>query len=156
MIHPQFRGAARMFQENGYCATRYVLLWTGLVSSGIAANTCVPDLIVGAKYPHLPRSARIEGVVRLSLTIAPDGKVADTKRLSGHVLLTKFVESELREWRFPSRGDCTTIEIQWIFTLKGTRVHLDRIEERFVFRTPNTVEIISEMPIMRRTESEVR
>jgi len=113
---------------------------------GLSADLCSPDVIVGANYPREARGARIEGIVRISLLITADGRVIGTTAASGHPVLRKFVESELREWRFPSANKCSAVEMQWIFKLNGYCEHAPNCKERFLFKSPNIVELTSEMP----------
>jgi TonB family protein len=119
-------------------------------SLALSADFCAPVQIVGAKYPENARSARIEGLVRVSLSIAADGTVASMRVESGHAVLVRFVESEVREWKFPRQdagiGNCRAIKMNWVFNLGGYCDYRPHCKEKFVFKYPNTVVLTSEIP----------
>ena len=48
----------------------------------------------------MARQLRITGRVEVSITIEPDGKVADVKIVSGNPVLTKPCARVVSEWRF--------------------------------------------------------
>lgn len=49
-------------------------------------------------YPELARRMKLSGVVKLELTIAPDGKVKSVKVLGGHPLLADAAMDAVRRW----------------------------------------------------------
>ena len=49
-------------------------------------------------YPSIAKDARIQGTVRLSAIIAPDGTVKDLKVISGSPLLTDSAVNAVRQW----------------------------------------------------------
>ena len=51
-------------------------------------------------YPAIAQSARIQGVVILEVTIAPDGAVADAKILRSIPLLDDAAVEAVRQWKF--------------------------------------------------------
>lgn len=61
-------------------------------------------------YPTLARAANISGVVSFTLSVAPDGTVADFQVVDGHPLLRKAVETELLKWRFQPEAVGRSVE----------------------------------------------
>jgi protein TonB len=66
----------------------------GDVEAGRLAHEIVPT------YPPLAKSARIEGVVHLSATIAPDGSVKELRVLSGQPLLVGAAVDAVKQWTY--------------------------------------------------------
>lgn len=52
-------------------------------------------------YPPLAKSSKIEGVVRVYVTVDEGGKVIDVLRSEGPVLLRRAAEDASRQWKFP-------------------------------------------------------
>src|SRR5579863_7837563 len=65
---------------------------------------------VEPEYPDLARKMRITGTVRISATVAPDGRVRETKVLGGSPLLSVEAENAVKRWRFED-GPKETVEI---------------------------------------------
>lgn len=53
-------------------------------------------------YPGLARTMKLSGVVRLSVDVAPNGKVVSAQVLGGHPLLAQVAVDAVRQWRFES------------------------------------------------------
>jgi TonB family protein len=66
-------------------------------------------------YPVLARQANISGVVRVEVTVAPDGNVKDPKVLGGHPLLVGAALDALKKWRFEPAAQETTGTIEFKF-----------------------------------------
>ena len=59
-------------------------------------------------YPAIALKMRIEGTVKMDVTIDPDGSVADVKVLSGHQLLASAAQEAVKKWRYePGEGKST-------------------------------------------------
>ena len=59
-------------------------------------------------YPAIASKMRIEGTVKLDVTIDPDGSVEDVKVVSGHQLLTAAAIEAVKKWRYePGEGKST-------------------------------------------------
>lgn len=52
----------------------------------------------GPEYPPLARQARIQGTVRLRITVNPEGRVAATQSVAGHPLLVPAAVEAVRKW----------------------------------------------------------
>jgi protein TonB len=55
---------------------------------------------VQPSYPELARRARVAGDVVIACTIAPDGRVADARVVSGPPLLDAAALAAVRQWRY--------------------------------------------------------
>ena len=70
-------------------------------------------LRVDPSYPTLARNQRVEGTVRLNVTIAADGSVRGVAVLDGPRLLVDAAEKAVLRWRYsPTLLDGKPIEVQ--------------------------------------------
>src|SRR5271163_3695703 len=68
---------------------------------------------VNPEYPKLARAQRVEGTVRLNMTIGADGVVHSVTVLGGPLLLIRAAEEAVRQWRYsPTLLDGKPIEVQ--------------------------------------------
>jgi len=51
-------------------------------------------------YPALAKQARIQGVVRFTITIGKDGTVQDIQLISGHPLLVSTAQNAVSQWQY--------------------------------------------------------
>jgi protein TonB len=64
-------------------------------------------------YPELARNERVEGTVRLNVTVGVDGAVRSVALLGGPRLLVDAAEAAVRQWRYtPSTVDGRPVEFQ--------------------------------------------
>jgi len=66
-------------------------------------------------YPEVARRLRLTGVVKVQVTIAPDGKIKETKILGGHPIFVNSVEQTLKEWKYAPSGGETTTQLEFTF-----------------------------------------
>jgi protein TonB len=66
----------------------------GDVQAARLKNEVVPS------YPPIAKAARVEGIVRLSAAIAPNGIVENLRVLSGNPLLTEAAEKAVKQWTY--------------------------------------------------------
>ena len=52
------------------------------------------------EYPALAKQARLQGVVRLAVLIAPDGRVIDLYTISGEPVLAEAAVEAVRKWEY--------------------------------------------------------
>ena len=64
-------------------------------------------------YPQVARQMRVTGTVRLEATVAPDGKVRDTKVLGGSPLLVQEAVTAVKKWKYEeaSKESVETVEV---------------------------------------------
>lgn len=68
---------------------------------------------VNPEYPKFARAQRVEGTVRLNVTIGEDGVVRGVAILGGPLLLTRAAEDAVRQWRYsPTLLDGKPIAVQ--------------------------------------------
>ncbi len=68
---------------------------------------------VKPSYPEVARQLHITGTVRLEATVAPDGKVRDTRVLGGSPLLAQEASDAVKKWKYEDAPKETveTVEI---------------------------------------------
>lgn len=61
-------------------------------------------------YPPLARQARVQGTVRFTVVINPDGTVKSIELVSGHPLLVQPAMDAVRQYKYaPASGEQTTL-----------------------------------------------
>ena len=66
-------------------------------------------------YPEVLRIRSIGGTVRLGVTIAPSGKVADVEILGGDAVLGQAAATAVLQWKYAPAPSQTTIEVTLTF-----------------------------------------
>jgi TonB family protein len=68
--------------------------------------------MVRPEYPPLARQARIQGVVKFEVILAPDGSLMNAFVLAGHPLLVPAAQEAVRQWQWqPTLLNGTPVEI---------------------------------------------
>jgi len=125
-----------------------------LFVASVPAADWFPVRLEALRYPPLGYQARIEGMVRLRLTLDERGEVSHVDIVSGHPVLARAAEDNIKLWSFtilcknsdhPSR----TIEFTYDFRLDGTVA--SNPNTRFRYEHPYRVVAIS--PALRWTPS---
>lgn len=70
---------------------------------------------VAPAYPTLARQMNISGVVKVQVTVAPNGSVKATKVVGGHPLLANAALDALKKWRFEAASEETTGIVEFKF-----------------------------------------
>jgi TonB family protein len=86
------------------------------VPSGAVENRSIKTRVAPV-YPEIAKRMKISGEVRLEVTVDPEGKVTDVKKLSGNTMLSAAAEDAVRKWRFEPGVDTATVEVTLNFTL---------------------------------------
>ena len=55
---------------------------------------------IAPSYPELARKMNLAGVVKLEITVAPNGTVKDTKVIGGNPILVNAAVDAVKKWRF--------------------------------------------------------
>jgi len=88
------------------------LFAVGLLLFGGWSLTCVPlawgqDLVnrktkskVAPTYPELAKNMNIMGVVKVDITVAPNGTIKNAKLIGGHPVLANAALDAVRKWRY--------------------------------------------------------
>lgn len=72
---------------------------------------------VAPVYPEIAKRMRIGGMVRLEVTVSPEGKVVGVKTLSGNRMLSSAAEEAVKQWRFATGSEESTETIEMNFAL---------------------------------------
>jgi TonB family protein len=100
----------------------FVLIVCGIVGAQVNAEPQLKRAEL-TMYPVLAREARIEGTVKLSFAINPDGSVAEVQALSGHPMLKTAAIANVETWRFrPGDGKGKPQTTELVFKLSGKGV----------------------------------
>lgn len=70
---------------------------------------------VAPVYPALARQMNISGVVKVQITVAPNGTVKTTKLVGGHPLLANAAIDAVKKWRFENGAEDTTGIVEFKF-----------------------------------------
>jgi protein TonB len=66
-------------------------------------------------YPELAKRMNIVGVVKVQITVAPNGSVKNAKVLGGHPVLANAALDAVKQWRFETGPAETTGIVQFRF-----------------------------------------
>jgi protein TonB len=53
-----------------------------------------------ASYPEIARKLNLSGVVKLEITVAPNGNVKDTKVIGGNPILVNAAVDAVKKWKY--------------------------------------------------------
>jgi len=70
---------------------------------------------VSPTYPELARKMNLTGVVKLEVTVAPNGTVKDTKVIGGNPILVNAATDAVKKWRFEAANDESTQVVEFKF-----------------------------------------
>ena len=73
---------------------------------------------VPSTYPEIAKRMRIEGVVKMSVTVDAEGRVLDVKTISGNRTLSIAAEEAVRKWKFEPGAGVTTVDVSMNFALQ--------------------------------------
>jgi TonB family protein len=62
---------------------------------------------VVSQYPELARSMRIDGTVKVLVTVAPDGHCTLARVIGGHPVLAKAAVDAIQKWKWSSNPEET-------------------------------------------------
>ncbi|MGH9550449.1 MAG: energy transducer TonB [Terriglobales bacterium] len=101
------------------CRVLGLLLLALLSTASIAAqNTAtVRKLVykVAPKYPRELKQNAIGGVVRLSISISPNGSVGKISAIGGNPILVDAATLAVKQWKYVTADHPTTTEVQLDF-----------------------------------------
>lgn len=67
------------------------------------------------EYPELARKMNIQGLARVLLTVAPEGKVTAVKELGGNPVLVAALVEAVKKWKYEASDRESTIEVRFEF-----------------------------------------
>lgn len=86
--------AVGLLLMGGWAATNAPLSWGQEEIARKVKSKVAPG------YPDLAKRMNITGVVRIQLTVAPNGLIKDAKLLGGHPVLGSAALDAVRKWRY--------------------------------------------------------
>src|SRR5712692_4018984 len=98
-----------------FCLITIVLLSSAAVSGQTAPSPRKLIYKVIPKYPQELKQNEIGGVVRLSISINPNGSVARVSTIGGHPVLVDAATVAVRQWKYVPADHTTTTEVQLNF-----------------------------------------
>jgi TonB family protein len=104
------RGSIRLCQAVALALLLSLALPARAEERGIKAR-------VAPVYPEIAKRMRISGVVRVQVTVDPDGKVIDAKAINGNRALCTAAEDAVRRWRFVPADAQSTVTVDITFAL---------------------------------------
>ena len=72
---------------------------------------------VAPTYPEIAKRMHISGVVKVAVTVAPDGSVSATRAVSGNRMLSDAAEQAVHKWKFASAAEESIVEVEINFAL---------------------------------------
>jgi TonB family protein len=70
---------------------------------------------VEPEYPRVLKKMEIGGVVRLRVTIKPDGSVQSSEVLGGNPILATEAQKAVAQWKFAAASATSTTEVKVLF-----------------------------------------
>jgi TonB family protein len=70
---------------------------------------------VAPSYPELARRMSLRGVVRVQVTVAPDGTVKNATLVGGHPVLANAALDAVKKWRYETRKEESTGIVEFRF-----------------------------------------
>jgi TonB family protein len=70
---------------------------------------------VPPEYPELARRLNVKGTARISVTVAADGRVTNTKELGGNPLLLDALIRAVKKWKYEPAAKESVIEVKFDF-----------------------------------------
>jgi TonB family protein len=100
-----------------------ILLWNTLAVPPASSQTTQSQstarklkVSVPPEYPELARKMNIQGVARVLLTVASDGRVVGVKELGGNPVLVASLVQAVHKWKYESADRESEIEVRFEFT----------------------------------------
>lgn len=96
------------------------MLVLAAMSTALVAGQNTPTLRklvykVAPKYPRELKQNAIGGVVRLAISIGPNGSVGKIAPLGGNPILVDAATLAVRQWKYVPSDHSTTVEVQLDF-----------------------------------------
>ncbi len=69
------------------------------------------------EYPELAKRLNIRGIVRIEITVAPDGTVKEVKELGGNPVLVESLVRAVKKWKYEPAAKESVFEVKYEFNL---------------------------------------
>lgn len=70
-------------------------------------------------YPELAKRMHVEGTVKVTATVGPDGSVLSATTVSGNKMLAPAAEDAVKRWKFASGAGQANVDIDINFQLSN-------------------------------------
>jgi TonB family protein len=108
-------------------------------------HACVTRL-ESLAYPDFAREGGIQGTVEVDIKISAPGKVVVASAASGHPVLRRACEQNVRKWEFSSSPEAERqMRITYEFVLEEPKTYY-KPETRTAWNLPARVRVISTLP----------
>jgi TonB family protein len=119
-------------------------IFLALCAVSLAAETperCVMSMGIPA-YPRLAEQARIEGTVKVGITVDEAGAVVKATGISGHPMLQAAAVENAKTWRFaPVKGKSSVLIITYEYRIEGQEIERPADCARVKLELPARVEV---------------
>ena len=92
------------------------LLWVYTAPAQLSESGRKIVLKIDPRYPDLARPMRLQGTVKLSVVVAPNGSVKSIEALGGSPLLVKASQEAVSKWKWNPAAQETTERIELRFS----------------------------------------
>jgi TonB family protein len=121
-----------------------MILSAVLLLMGEANHSIVVVYLESMSYPTVARDAQIQGTVELIVGVSPSGDVVSASANSGHPMLKRAAEENIKRWRFAPGGE-RRFSINYEFSLEEPRTTY-RSETKNYFELPTRVRVVTTLP----------
>ncbi len=104
-----------------------------------------PTHVESLIYPNSARIAQIQDTVKVDVIIDSKGEIFSATSISGHPLLRKAAEENIKRWKFPASNTNSSIQVEYVFKMEEPKRYY-KPETRNVFDLPTRVEVITNFP----------
>jgi len=66
-------------------------------------------------FPDLAKKMHLSGVVKVTVTIGPDGQIKNMEFQGGHPVLIDAVQTALKQWKYPPAGSESKVMLEFKF-----------------------------------------
>ena len=120
-----------------------ICLWNWASGDARGEKVCLCQF-VAPRYSPIARAARIQGTVRLTVDVDPQGEPVSVSAVEGDPILAEAAALALRNWKFcpPEARENRHLTITVQFKLDGKSTN-DWAPTDVTFRPPATVEVVA-------------
>ncbi len=94
---------------SGWAATSAPLAWGQEELNRKTKSKVTPS------YPELAKRMNISGVVRILITVAPNGSIKDARVVGGHPVLADAALNAVKKWRYEAAPQDSTGVVEFRF-----------------------------------------
>lgn len=70
---------------------------------------------VDPEYPELARRLKLQGMVRVQVTVSPDGSVKEVRELGGNPVLVNALLRAVKKWKYEATDKESVLEVKFEF-----------------------------------------